>query len=148
MLIPPFFQFSTKEQAPMTVRDLLRNQLTTQSLSPAARTNGTATGTAVDLRGYDAAVITVSFGAWTDGTHTPFALQSTDGTTYAACASTDLLGTFTAVSGTAGSNTVQQVGYIGNQRFLEVVMTTTGATTGALSQANVVAGYPHNGPTQ
>jgi hypothetical protein len=66
----------------MAIRDLLRNQYTFQSLSPAARTNGTGTGTAADLRGYDAAVITVSFGTWTDGTHTPSAVQSVDGTTY------------------------------------------------------------------
>ena len=132
----------------MAIRDLLRNQLVTQSLSPAARTNGTATGTAVDLRGYDAAVVSVSFGTWTDGTHTPSVLQSMDGTSYVACAASDLLGTLSAVSGTAGQNTAQQVGYIGNYRFLEVVMTTTGATTGALSTGSVIAGYPHNGPTQ
>jgi hypothetical protein len=132
----------------MATRDLLRNQLTVQSLSPAARTNGTATGTAVDLIGYDAAVVTVSFGTWTDGTHTPSLNHSMDGTTYNAAAASDLLGTFGAVSGTAGSNTLQQVGYIGTQRFLKVVMTTNGATTGALSQANVIAGYPHNAPTQ
>jgi hypothetical protein len=132
----------------MTTRDLLRNQFVTPSLQPAARTNGTATGTAVDLRGYDGAVIAVSFGAWTDGTHTPSVLESSDGTTYVAAASTDLDGSFTPVSGTAGQNSVQQIGYIGNYRFIEVVMTTTGATSGAVSAASVISGYPHSGPTQ
>lgn len=131
----------------MAIRDLLRNQFVSQSLSPAARVNGTGTGTAVDLRGYDGAVLTVCFGSWTDGTHTPSAVQSVDGTTYTACGTGDLDGTFTAVSASGGANSIQQVGYIGTQRFVAVVMTTTGATTGALSQANVIAGYPRVAPT-
>lgn len=132
----------------MTTRDLLRTTLVTPSLSPAARTNGTATGTGVDLRGFDAAVIAVAFGAWTDGTHTPSLNHSMDGVSYSACAASDLDGSFTAVSGSGGSNTVQQVGYIGSQRFVAVIMTTSGATTGALSSANVIAGSPRNAPTQ
>lgn len=132
----------------MAIRDLLHNVLVTQSLSPAARTNGTGTGTAVDLRGFDGAVVSVAFGTWTDGTHTPSVKHSSDGTSYSACDTTDLDGTFTAVSGTAGSNTLQQVGYIGSNRYIQVMMVTAGATTGALSQAEVVAGHPHRGPTQ
>ena len=132
----------------MTTRDLLRQTLVSPSLSPAARVNGTATGSAVDLIGFDAAVISVQFGAYTDGTHTPSVTQSTDGTTYTACAVSDLDGAFTAVSSSGGANTLQQVGYIGTQRYIKVVMTTSGATTGALSSANVVAGYPRNAPTQ
>ena len=132
----------------MANRDLLRNTLVTQSLSPAARTNGTATGAAVDLRGFDGAMITVSFGTWTDGTHTPSLNHSVDGVSYAACAASDLDNAFTAVSSGAGSNTIQQVGYIGSRRFVQVVMVTSGATTGAVSQASVIAGYPGNAPTQ
>jgi hypothetical protein len=132
----------------MALRDLLRRVFVTQSLSPAARTNGTATGSAVDLRGYDAAVICVAFGTWTDGTHTPSLQHSTDGTTYTAAAASDLDGSFTAVSSAGGSNTLQQVGYIGAQRYVRVLMTTAGATTGAVSQAAVIAGYPRTMPTQ
>lgn len=132
----------------MATRDLLRLSFVSPSLSPAARVNGTATGTAVDLLGYDAAVIAVSFGAYTDGTHTPSVVHSVDGVTYTACAAADLDGSFTAVSSSAGANTVQQIGYIGSQRYVKVVMTTTGATSGALSSANVIAGFPRNAPTQ
>jgi hypothetical protein len=53
-----------------------------------------------------------------------------------------------AVSSSAGANTIQQIGYIGSQRYIAIVMTTTGATTGALSSGNVVAGYPREAPTQ
>lgn len=66
----------------MTQRDLISNIQTKLSLAPAARVTGTATGTAVDLRGTDSAAIVVAFGAYTDGTHTPSLEHSVDGTTY------------------------------------------------------------------
>lgn len=135
----------------MAIRDLLRILNVTPSLFPALRTNGTATGSTVDLRGYDGAAITVAFGAYTDGTHTPSVLQSVDGVTFVPCVyGTDLdaASNLAAVSSSAGANTVQQIGYIGSQRYLQVVMTTTGATTGAYSSANIVAGYPRSAPTQ
>lgn len=135
----------------MSIRDLLRIINVTPSLAPAVRVNGTATGSTVDLRGYDGAVITVNFGAYTDGTHTPSVLQSVDGVTFTACVyGTDLdaASNLAAVSSSGGANTVQQIGYIGSQRYIAVVMTTTGATSGAYSSANVIAGYPRNAPTQ
>ncbi len=135
----------------MAIRDLLRSQFVTQSLAPAARVNGTATGSTVDLRGYDGAAIIVTFGAYTDGTHTPSVNQSSDGVTWVPCVyGTDLDATtnLAAVSSSAGANTTQQIGYIGSLRYLQVVITTTGATTGALSTASVIAGYPRNAPTQ
>lgn len=132
----------------MALRDLLRLSYVYPSLSPAARVNGTFTGTAVDLRGFDGAIVSVAFGAYTDGTHTPSLQHSADGTTYTACSASDIDGAFTAVASGVGANTIQQVGYIGTNRYLQVVMTVAGATTGALSQASVIAGYPRNAPTQ
>ncbi|MGB9151952.1 MAG: hypothetical protein WCD70_02575 [Alphaproteobacteria bacterium] len=135
----------------MAIRDLLRNVFITNSLPPAVRVNGTATGNTVDLRGFDGAMISVTFGAYTDGTHTPSVLQSVDSVTWVPCVyGTDLDATnnLSAVSSSAGANTVQQIGYIGSQRYLAVVMTTTGATSGAYSAASVIAGYPRSGPTQ
>ena len=133
----------------MTTRDLLRLSLASPSLAPAVRVNGTATGAAVDLINFDGAMIVVHFGAYTDGTHTPSVTHSADNVTFTAVTpATDLDGAFTAVSSAGGANTMQQVGYIGSQRYVKVVMTTTGATTGAASQASVFAGYPHTAPTQ
>jgi hypothetical protein len=132
----------------MTIRDLLRNTLMTPSLLPAARTNGTFNGNTIDLRGFDSAFITVSFGAWTDGTHTPSVQESTDGVNFTNAATTDIDGTLAAISSSAGSNTAQSVGYIGAQRYVRVVMTVSGATNGAFSSADVIAGHPHNAPTQ
>jgi hypothetical protein len=131
----------------MANRDLLRRIATSQSLAPAARVTGTFTGTGVDLRGFDAAVIVVAFGAYTDGTHTPSLQHSMDNATFTACAASDMDGSFSAVSSSAGANTTQSLGYIGTQRYVRVVMTTTGATTGAVSVASVIAGYPRNIPT-
>ncbi|MDD3029972.1 MAG: hypothetical protein PHS57_06815 [Alphaproteobacteria bacterium] len=133
----------------MTIRDLSRDQKVSLSLAPAVRTTGTATGTAVDLRGFDGATVVVSFGAYSDGTHTPTVVHSMDGESFTTCTyGTDLDGpsNLTAVSGSAGANTVQQIGYIGTQRYVAVVMTSTSASTGALSAAHVIAGYPHSGP--
>lgn len=126
----------------MTTRDLLHNTAVRQSIAPAVRVTGTTTGIGVDLRGFDSAVIAVAFGTWTDGTHTPSVQHSMDGTIYNNCAASDLDGTFSAVNSASGSNTVQAVGYIGSQRYVRVVMTVTGATVGASSTANVVAGTP------
>jgi hypothetical protein len=130
----------------MAIRDLYRKTLVSPSLLPAARVTGTSVGTAVDLRGFDAAVVAVTFGAWTDGTHAPSVQHSMDGTTYTTASSSDLDGTFATVSGTSGASAAQAVGYIGTQRYVRVVMTVTGATSGAVSGAAVIAGYPRNAP--
>ncbi len=134
----------------MSQRDLLRTQLVSPTLAPAARVNGTATGAAVDLRGFDGAVVVFSFGTCTDGTHTPTIIHSDDNSTFTTCVyGTDIDGAsaLTAVTSSAGGNAVQQVGYIGKKRYVAAVITTTGATTGALSAASVIAGYPHRAPT-
>jgi hypothetical protein len=107
-----------------------------QSLVPAAR-NASANGTGVDLSGYHAATAEVSIGALTDGTHTPKLQESSDNSTFTDVVAADLIGSF--VAGTA--NTIQRVGYIGSLRYIRVVMTVAGATTGAVSAANVMRGF-------
>lgn len=129
----------------MTICDLASNVDVVQSLGPAAR-NASANGAAADLRGYDSAMIVVSFGTWTDGTHTPSVQHSVDGTTYTTVAASDLSATLNAVSSGAGSNTVQRVNYSGERRYVRVVMTVAGATTGAVSTAEIVRGNPRQAP--
>lgn len=131
----------------MALKNIMRNILVKLSVAPALRVNGTTNGTGVDLRGFDAAAISVAFGAYTDGTHTPSVQHSSDGSTYTNVAASDLDGAFTAVNAVGGANTVQTVGYIGALRYVRVVMTVSGATTGAASTAFVVAGYPRQMPT-
>lgn len=113
-----------------------------QAIAPAI-IKTTATGTTVDLAGYDGAVIDLIFGAYTDGTHTFSLNESADGSTWTAVAAGDMLGTMPAISTNASQNSVVRVGYIGKQRYLQVVNTVTGApVTGAAMAVNVTAGFP------
>lgn len=130
----------------MTLRDLYHNALVKTSLAPSVRVNGAVNGTSVDLRGYDAALVSVAFGAYTDGTHTPSLEHSVDGATFSVVAASDMNGSFAAVNSSGGANTIQSVGYLGQQRYVRVVMTVTGATSGAASYAGVVVGQPRSAP--
>ena len=113
----------------MTIRDLYHNVNVASSLVPAVRT-ASATGSAVDLRGYDSAIVTVTFGAYGDGTHTPKLQHSVDGVTYADVLSSDVVGELTALSDSTGANASQTIGYIGQRRYVRVVMTVASASTG------------------
>lgn len=127
-------------------RDLKSHIDIVQSLAPAARTNGTSTGVAVDLQGFGGAVVEFIAGAWTDGAHTPQIFDSADGTTFAQAAAADQQGSPAAISGTAQQNAVQRIGYIGGKRYIKGMLVSATATTGAIVGANVVRGYPNNGP--
>lgn len=129
----------------MTVRDFYHNTDIQASLVPAIRT-AAAIGAAVDLRGYDAAAVTVTFGGYTDGTHTPTLEHSVDGTTYTTVAATDVTGPFVPVDSVEGANCVQALGYTGQQRYLRVKLDVVGATIGAATSAIIVAAEPHNAP--
>lgn len=125
-------------------RDLKSNIDIVQSLAPAART-GAGTGGGVDLQGYESAVAEVSLGAWTDGTWTPKLQESDDNTSFDDVGTGDLQGAFTAVSGTAGQNKIQRVGYIGAKRYVRGFLTGTG-TTGIVSAFNIVRGHASRQP--
>lgn len=127
-------------------RDLKSNIDVVQSLPPLQRT-AAGTGAGVDLMGYDGAMIEWSIGtsSGTLGTNLARVDQSDNNSTWTATATTDLLGTFTAVTGTAGENTVQRVGYIGTSRYVRGVMAIT-ATGTANHGINVVRGYPAQAP--
>ena len=116
--------------------DLKNNIEPAASLNPAAR-NASANGTGVDLQGYESALAIVCCGAITDGTHTP-SLEHSDasGSGYAAVAAADLVGAFTALT----ANSIQTVGYKGSKRYVRVVMTVAGATTGAVNCASIARG--------
>lgn len=127
------------------IRDLKSNIDVNHSLAPAVGT-GNRTGTGVDLRGYDGALVVAHFGAWTDGTHTVSLEDSSDNTTFASVASSNLLGSFTGVSGTAGNNTVQRVGYIGGNRYIRAFITASASTVVCATAATVVRGLANRQP--
>jgi hypothetical protein len=129
----------------MALRDLMNNVKVVNSIQPGNR-NGSATGASVDLQGYASAMVMVSFGTWTDGTHAPILQHSSDNSNWLPCDSNNMVGSFTVVSSAAGNNTMQRVGYIGNNRYLRVALTVTAATTGAQSAATVIASRATQSP--
>lgn len=124
------------------MRDLKSLIEPVQSLAPAART-ASANGSSANLQGFNSAVAVVSFGVVTDGTHTPKLQESSDNSTFTDVAAADLNGAF--VAGTSSS--IQRVGYIGALQYVRVVMTIAGATTGAVSAAEIIEGHPAQAPT-
>lgn len=113
-----------------------------QSLAPKART-ASENGASIDMQGFDSCFAIVECGVITDGTHTPKLQESSDNTTFTDVAAADQIGTLAACT----QNGTQRVAYIGALRYVRVVMTVAGATTGALSSAVLVQGHPSQAPT-
>lgn len=116
--------------------DLKNNLIHAQSLAPAAR-NSTGTGSSVDLQGAESALVVVNCGAITDGTHTPKVQESdASGSGFTDVAAADLIGALAACT----ANAIQAVEYKGSKRYIRVVLTVAGATTGAVASASVIKG--------
>jgi hypothetical protein len=113
-----------------------------QSIAPAAKTAST-NGSSADLAGYESAAVVILAGTITDGTHTPKLQESSDNSTFTDVAAGDLDGSFAAIA----SNTAQKVGYKGRLRYLRVVVTVAGATTGGVYGAAILRGEPVAVPT-
>lgn len=110
-----------------------------QSLLPAART-ASANGTGVDLAGFDAAMIVIDAGTWTDGSHTFAVQESSDNSTFTAVAAADLDGTAPVINGNTKDEQIYKLGYHGIKRYLRVATTVTGTTTGAVYSATITRG--------
>jgi hypothetical protein len=124
----------------------LKNEIDVQTtLLPAVGT-GSRTGAGVDLQGYDGAVAAIHIGAWWGGTHTPSLQDSADNTTFADVASSNLLGSFTAVSATGGTGVAQRVGYIGGKRYLRMFSTAGNSTDVMASSAVIIRGHASRQP--
>jgi len=130
----------------MTLRDLVHNVKVESSLAPSVHTNSSVTGYSVDLRGFDSAMIMVSVGEYTDGTHTITVQHSDDGSSFTDVSADELQGAIDVINGNEFDNKTQLVGYIGSKRFVRTNIVTTGATTGALCAAYVIAGNPNQAP--
>ena len=115
------------------------------SLAGTART-ATANGTGVDLQPYNAGTIVVVPVAWTDGTHALTVQDSDDNSTFTNVAAAQLDGAMPTLSGAGGVSTISRVGYLGTKRYVRVVATVSGATTGAVYAAMVLRGSPRRMP--
>jgi hypothetical protein len=127
-----------------------RETLVVHALSPAARTDGTANGTGIDRspgNRYGSVVFAITTGVLTDGIHT-FKIQDADADTgYADAAAGDVDGT-ASVTAITNDNVAFSFAYKGSKRWVRLVCTTSGATTGGILGAVAVLGNPHVYPTQ
>jgi len=117
------------------------------SLAFAARTASVASPTAVDLAGFDGAMIQVITGVITDGTHTIGLEESADNSAWTAVAAADIVGSKPVLDTTAAhDNAVFEFGYIGSKRYIRVPVVVAGTTTGGVYGATVVRGFPRKAP--
>jgi len=129
----------------VAARDLVSNIAAEVSLLPLLR-DTTASGDGVDLQGFESAVVQFQIGTITDGNFALSVEESDDDSTYTTVTAADLIGTL--VDGTSSADdTVQQVGYRGDARYIRAVYTVTGSpTTGGTVGATVIKGHPAQAP--
>lgn len=118
-----------------------------QSLAPQeVASDTTVNGSEADLGaddGYERAVILCAVGSRTDGTFT-FEVQESDtsGSGFTAVADADLQGTEPGATGDG----VTKLGYIGDNRYIRVSMTSTSTTNGGLVAAEILSAGPRTEP--
>lgn len=110
------------------MRDLASNISPVLALSPAVQA-ATIKGAAIDLRGFNSAMLTVITGAIAGAGDFTAKLQESDTTTdgdFADVAAADLVGSLPASLTADGCF---KLGYIGNKLFVRVVLTKNGGTS-------------------
>ena len=129
------------------MRDISKNLLATISIDPQTISSDTTTnGTGVDVRDYDGAMVVFqSNDAITDGAFALKLQESDDDSTYTDVDSSEQIRTLSNFSSSAEG--IQQVGYVGNKRYLRPVITTTSTSSGGIVSAHVTRGLPHRAPT-
>jgi hypothetical protein len=127
--------------------NLYENTTAVRTLSPAVRT-ATATGITVDRQqsgtSFQDAMVVVSTGTITDGTHTVEVQDSPDGTTWTPVADAFLQGAEPAIAA-ADDDKIFVIGYLGDQRYLRIVISAAGTTSGGAVGAVIVLGNSRRG---
>ena len=126
------------------MRELLNDVGLVQSLAPAV-ISATATGAAIDLAGYQSALVIVNTGAIVSAGDFAISIEESDTTTggdFAAAAAADVLGT---VPATLEAASIYKLAYIGNKQYIRTVFTKAGGTS--IAAGIVVAkGHALTGP--
>lgn len=125
--------------------DLTNDLNAVRSLAVAARTNGAVNGAGVDLANYDGAMVVVLTGTMTDGSFAITLEESDDNSTFTAVAAADRIGNLPTLAST-DDDTTFEFGYKGIKRYIRVVETGSGTTTGGVFGAMVVRGKPRVKP--
>lgn len=109
-----------------------------------ATLTATNTSAAIDLQGYNSAMVIINTGAIAAaGNFTPKLIEcATSGGTYTDVAAADLNGSFIAV---LAASSVYKVGYRGNKRYIKTVLTLNSGTS-IVAGAVVVKGDAANQP--
>lgn len=129
----------------MARRDINKDVAVSSTLSPNIVTT-TTTGATVDLLGFRQAMFVAHVGTITDGTYAFDPEDSPDGTTWTNVAAGYLSGSFTNATSSA-DDTVQEVGYLGSQRYIRCNVTVTGSpSTGGPISVTVIKGAPRQAP--
>lgn len=126
------------------MKDLYSKVSLVQSLG-AVVLSATSTGAAIDLSGYNSAVLVVNTGAIAGAGDFTAKLQESDTTTsgdFTDVAAADLRG---ALPATLAADSVYKLGYIGRKKYVRHVITKNGGTSIAAS-ATVVKGHPELAP--
>jgi hypothetical protein len=126
------------------MKDMFNSFNAALSLPPAART-ASANGVGVDLQGFEGALVLIQTGIITDGTHVFEVQESSDNATFTAVVDTDLLGT-EPTAGATDDDKVYRIGYIGTKRYIRVISTASGTTSGGVYGASVVRGFARKQP--
>jgi hypothetical protein len=125
------------------MKDLYSNVGIDAAVVPATLT-ATNTSAAIDLQGFESAMVIIQTGAIGGaGNFTPKLTEcATSGGTYTDVADADLNGIFPAV---LAASSIYRVGYRGSKRFIKTVLTLNSGTN-ILAGAMIVKGDPANGP--
>ncbi|MGH3679093.1 MAG: hypothetical protein ACRDT2_02020 [Natronosporangium sp.] len=117
--------------------------VTRRTISPAVRANGTVNGVAVDRAangGAEEAIVVVTTGTITDGSHAVAVEDSDDGSTgWVAVPAGQLTGTPPTIAD-VNDDAIYEIGVAGSRRYLRVSVVTTGATSGGAFSAVIVLG--------
>lgn len=126
-------------------KDQVKEISVVSTLLPNVR-DTTASGATVDLAGFNSATFVFHVGTITDGTFTPDLEDSPNGTDWTNIDSAYLSGSFVAGASDA-DDTIQEVGYVGAQRYVRANIVVTGSpATGGAVGISVVRGNPRTLP--
>jgi hypothetical protein len=132
----------------------LASEVSSSEIIPPAVYNSTITGTGVDLQGYGSLLIQTHVGTIVDGDFV-FEVQESDslGSGYTAVDSDDLFGTGLTTDAlkeptfsSTNDDQVHTVAYRGVKRFVRVVITETGGSTGGPIGCIGIRGHARHQP--
>lgn len=131
-------------------KDIVNSVKTTPALTPAAAITGNAAtnGITIDTQGFEGAAIAVTSGVITDGT---FALKLQEGdasnlSDAADVAAADYNAGYGASFAATDDGVTKKLGYRGSKRYIRLVATQAGATSGGFLTALAILGHPRNMP--